>query len=35
MNCGVILDGLFELLFFGYVKGLFMGVVVVYKGYFE
>lgn len=35
VNCVVILVELFESEFFGYVKGVFIGVVFVWVGWFE
>lgn len=35
VNCGVIFGELFESELFGYEKGVFIGVILVWKGCFE
>lgn len=35
INCVVVLEFLFEFEFFGYVKGVFIGVIVDWVGVFE
>lgn len=34
VNCGVIFEGIIDLEFFGYEKGVFMGVISDCNGYF-